>query len=67
MSQKPLRRVQGVIHAIARCEVCGQEFTSYKNAKALAAKHYNQTGHKVTGEECVAFEYSSETRRRLFA
>ena len=46
-----------VVHAIAECTVCGVRYENYKNAQALAAKHAKQTGHVVTGEVGLAFEY----------
>ena len=46
-----------VVHATAECTVCGVRYENYKNAQALAAKHAKHTGHKVTGEVGLAFEY----------
>jgi len=47
----------GVTHCVATCENCGKEFTYYKNAQALAAKHAKKYGHKVIGEICLSFSY----------
>jgi hypothetical protein len=50
------------VHAIAQCSVCGKEWGNYTNAEKLAQRHCKLTGHKVTGEVGMAFEYSRETR-----
>ena len=47
----------GVVHAIATCETCGKEFSCYKNAQALAAKHAKDKKHKVCGEVGIMFSY----------
>lgn len=38
------------VHAMARCEDCGREWSNYKTATDLAAKHARETGHAVRGE-----------------
>ena len=50
-------KTTSVVHAIGTCTVCGKEFTNYKNAQALSAKHAKHTGHIVKGEIGLAFEY----------
>jgi hypothetical protein len=45
------------VHCIAMCTVCGKEWSNYKNAQGCAAIHARSTGHKVTGEVGLAFEY----------
>ena len=48
----------GVIHAIVKCEDCGWETTSYKNALAIAKIHARKHGHRVCGELGIAFSYN---------
>ena len=55
-----MKKIIGVVHAIAECEDCDKRFTNYKNAQALAAKHAKHKKHKVTGEIVLAFEYSGK-------
>lgn len=58
----------GVFHCIAECETCGATFQNYKNAQALAARHAEIYGHRVTGEIALGFVYDgstpSETEKR---
>jgi len=46
---------------MATCQTCGKEFTSHKNAQALAAQHAKKYGHVVMGEIGYAFEYNGTT------
>ena len=52
-----MKKSIGVVHAIATCEDCGAEFSFYKNAQALAAKHAKHYKHRVEGEVGLAFTY----------
>ena len=48
----------GVVSCIALCQDCGEEFLSYKNGQALAAKHAIKYKHSVAGEVGIAFRYN---------
>ena len=50
-------KTTSVVHAIAQCQDCGKEWTNYKNAQAVGARHSQLTGHTVTGEVGLAFRY----------
>jgi len=45
------------VHAIAVCQDCGAEWRCPTNTAACAAVHAKATGHRVTGEVGLAFEY----------
>jgi hypothetical protein len=47
------------IHAYARCETCGKEFTSI-NAQGLAAQHAEKYGHIVFGEIAYGYRYGGK-------
>jgi len=47
----------GVTHGIVRCQDCGWENQSYKNAQATAKIHAKKYGHLVEGELGIAFSY----------
>jgi hypothetical protein len=48
-----------VVSALFQCQVCGKDFTTYKNAQATAAQHTKVYGHTVSGEITLSVEYSS--------
>lgn len=52
-----MKKLVGVIHAVAVCCDCGKEFQNYKNAQALAAQHAKRYGHLVEGEVGISFQY----------
>ena len=52
----------GVVHCIAECHDCGKEFTGYKNAQALAARHAKLYSHTVSGEVGIHFEYGPDSK-----
>ena len=54
-------RRSGVVHAIGGCRNCEAEFTNWKNALALAAKHAKATGHTTWAEQCISVEYGPRT------
>lgn len=56
---------RSVIHCIARCTECEWEHQDYRLARHEAAKHARKTGHKVTGEQAMRFEYDGVSHRRL--
>jgi hypothetical protein len=47
----------GVVHALVKCEDCGWETNSYKNAQATAKIHAKKYKHKVSGELGISFDY----------
>jgi hypothetical protein len=51
------------VHAIAMCNDCGQGFSSYHNAQALAAIHAKKYCHVVTGEVGLAFKYDGKKQK----
>lgn len=52
-----MKKIIGVVHAVATCEDCGKEFQNYKNAQALAAQHAQKYKHLVEGEVGLFFTY----------
>ena len=42
-----MKKKFGITHAIAKCENCGWENQSHKNAQATAAIHAKKRKHKV--------------------
>ena len=46
----------GLIHAYGKCETCGKEFHQ-KNAMAVAARHTDATGHRVSVEAAYYTEF----------
>ena len=53
-----------VIHAIAECLHCGKQFQNYTTARAEARKHAKQTGHRVHGEQAIAFSYGGKRKKK---
>ena len=47
----------GVIHGYAKCDDCGWETSSYKNAQATAAIHAKRQNHIVRGDFGAGFAY----------
>jgi len=52
----------GVVHGVAKCQDCGWETYSYKNAQAISKKHAMKHGHKVEGELGIAFFYDGRAK-----
>ncbi len=50
----------GVVHAIVRCDDCGWETGSYKNAQAISKLHAQRYKHHVSGELGIAFSYDGK-------
>lgn len=59
-----MKKTIGVVHAIAQCDDCGQEFSHYKNAQALAARHAKTYKHVVKGEVGIAFTYDGRSNEK---
>lgn len=55
-----MKKAFGVVHSVWVCDDCGKEFSGYKNAQALAAKHARHYGHKVSGEVGIAGYYDAK-------
>jgi len=53
----------GVIHAIMRCQDCGWETYSYKNAQAIAKIHAKKYKHRVEGELGISLFYDGKEDR----
>lgn len=51
-----------IIHQIAKCLNCGMQWEDYRNGKARkqAAQHAKKTGHTVTGETGIAWDYNKK-------
>lgn len=54
-----------VIHCMARCTVCEWKEDDYKAARRRAYRHHRDTGHFVTGEEMIRFEFGSPTTPKV--
>ena len=52
-----MKHEYGVVHGLARCENCGWETSSYKNAQAIAKIHAEKHKHRVDGELGIRFNY----------
>lgn len=46
-----------VVHAIVECQDCEWKTQSYKNAQAIAKKHAEKYGHRVSGDLGIDFGY----------
>tara|TARA_R110000822_G_C15014947_1_gene462407 strand:+ start:356 stop:523 length:168 start_codon:yes stop_codon:yes gene_type:complete len=48
-----------IVHQIAHCTECGEQWGDYKNSNAQkqAYAHAKKTGHKVSGETGTAWSY----------
>lgn len=60
LAPQEVNMADSVIHCIARCTVCSWEEHDYKTARAKAKEHAKRTGHRVTGEQAVSFEYAGK-------
>lgn len=49
-----------IIEDTATCQDCGAIFKCTANAQALAAKHAQKTGHRVTGEKSILYSYDGK-------
>jgi hypothetical protein len=57
-----MKKIIGIVHAIAECRTCGARFEDYHNAQPLAARHAKLYGHLVEGELGMAFAYDGRIR-----
>jgi hypothetical protein len=52
----------GRTSAVAHCSVCDAEWGGIDNALREAAEHTRRTGHRTTGEEVIAYEWTRTTK-----
>ncbi len=51
---------KSVVHAVFNCSECPRSWDNFLTAKKLAKAHSENTGHRVTGEEGIAFDFGPE-------
>lgn len=62
-----MKKSIGVIHCIAQCEDCGKEWSWYRNAQAVGAKHAKDKKHRVTGDIALGFVYDGRDTKPFTA
>jgi len=53
-----------LVHAIFKCDTCGQVWEEYKTAQLNARRHAKKRGHKVMGEVGFSVEYDGRSNER---
>lgn len=54
----------GVVHGVMRCQDCGWETYSYKNAQAISKIHAKKYHHRVEGELGISLVYDGRDEKK---
>lgn len=67
MLPRVMSTAKNVIHAISRCQDCGEEWQDYLTAQRRASQHARKERHVVSGELGVSVIYAGRKGARAKA